>query len=88
MGRSGIHRHRQGIGVEEHLGWSVEVVKHPPNRGASGNYAAILMISLPCISSGFGFHLNRRDFAGRSDQTPLNSQHGARSEPRAQRAPT
>jgi putative transposase len=45
MGRSGIYGHRQGMGIEEHLGWSVEVVKHPPNRGASGNHAAILMIS-------------------------------------------
>jgi hypothetical protein len=37
-----------------------------PSRGASGNRASILPISLLCISSGFGFHLNRRDFARRS----------------------
>jgi putative transposase len=30
MGRSGINGHRQGLAIEEHLGWSVKVVKHPP----------------------------------------------------------
>jgi hypothetical protein len=30
MDRSGIHGHRQGMGIEEHLGWGVEVVKHQP----------------------------------------------------------
>jgi putative transposase len=38
MGRSGIYRHWQGVGIEEHLGWSVEVVKHPPK--ARGEWQA------------------------------------------------
>jgi putative transposase len=52
--------------IEKHLGWSVEVVKHPlPSRGASGNRAAIWTISLASISSGSGFRPNRRDTAAR-----------------------
>jgi len=46
--------------IEEHLGWSVEVVKHPPKeREASGDRTAISMISLPCGLNGFDFHLSR-----------------------------
>ena len=36
MGRSGIPGHRQGLGIEEHLGWSVQMVKHP--RKARGEW--------------------------------------------------
>jgi hypothetical protein len=48
--------------VEEQLGWSVEVVKHP-SREASGNRAAISTPSLRSGLSGFDFHPNLRDFA-------------------------
>jgi hypothetical protein len=62
--RSGIHRRRQGVGIEEHLGWSVEVVTYPPKaRGENGNRAAISTISLACGLSGSGYHPNRRNFA-------------------------
>jgi hypothetical protein len=53
------------VGIEEHLGWSVQMVKQLPKGGAIGNHVAISTISLPCTSSRFGFQLNRRDFAAR-----------------------
>jgi hypothetical protein len=66
MGRSGIHGGTGKEWIEDHLEWSVQRWSGiHPSRGASGNHAAISMTSLRCISSGFGFHLNRRDFAVR-----------------------
>jgi len=53
--------------IEKHLAWSVEVVRHPPK--ARGEWRGLLGIPtiLPrFISSGFDFHLNRRDSAARS----------------------
>ena len=52
--------------IEKHLGWSVEVVKHPPKaRGEWQPRGAISTISLACIWCGLGFLPNRRDFAVR-----------------------
>jgi putative transposase len=50
--------------IEEQLGWSVEVVKHPPKaRGEWQPRGDVDDLSKACIWSGFGFQLNRRDFA-------------------------
>src|SRR3954447_2095891 len=52
--------------IEEHLGWSVEVLRHPPKaRGEWQARGDLDDHSLACISSGLGFHLSRRDFAAR-----------------------
>jgi putative transposase len=50
--------------IEEHLGWSVEVVKHPPKaRGEWQPHGDLNDLSLLCGLNGFDFHLSREDFA-------------------------
>ena len=54
------------MGIEERLGWSVEVVKHPPKpRGEWRPIGDLNDLSIASISSGFDSHLNRRDSAAR-----------------------